>query len=30
MASLVVLAMILLAGAFADVIAPYSYDEIDL
>jgi peptide/nickel transport system permease protein len=30
MASLVVLAVILLAGAFADVVAPYSFDEIDL
>jgi peptide/nickel transport system permease protein len=30
MISLVVLAVILLAGVFADVIAPYSYDEIDL
>ncbi len=30
MGSLVVLAIILLAGAFADVIAPYAYDEIDL
>ncbi|MGZ8697395.1 MAG: ABC transporter permease [Gaiellaceae bacterium] len=30
MASLVVLAIILLAGVFADVIAPYSFDEIDL
>ena len=30
MASLVVLTVILLAGVFADVVAPYSYDEIDL
>jgi peptide/nickel transport system permease protein len=30
MASLIVLAAILLSGAFADVIAPYAYDEIDL
>ncbi len=30
MVSLVVLTIILLAGAFASVIAPYSYDEIDL
>jgi ABC-type dipeptide/oligopeptide/nickel transport system permease subunit len=30
MASLVVLVVILLAGVFADVVAPYSYDEIDL
>jgi ABC-type dipeptide/oligopeptide/nickel transport system permease subunit len=30
MASVVVLAVILLAGAFASQIAPYSYDEIDL
>jgi ABC-type dipeptide/oligopeptide/nickel transport system permease subunit len=30
MASLVILAVILLAGAFADVIAPYAFDEIDL
>jgi ABC-type dipeptide/oligopeptide/nickel transport system permease subunit len=30
MGSLVVLTTILLAGAFADQVAPYSYDEIDL
>ena len=30
MASLVVLTIILLAGAFASVVAPYSFDEIDL
>ena len=30
MASLLILTTILLAGAFADQVAPYSYDEIDL
>jgi ABC-type dipeptide/oligopeptide/nickel transport system permease subunit len=30
MLSLLVLVVILLAGAFAEVVAPYSYDEIDL